>query len=626
MNYREKKTNEALLQLLHAKDHLQNLIDQRVESNERHVIESLKDNSSRFWSYVKSKLSNRQNFLEKIKSNDVIIDDPLMMAESLNEQFYKCFNKRSRNLNTINLESGSYLQGIGIQEVQFDFRIIRDIIRKIPNKRSHDYDGISYAVLKGGGDILALQLDCFFKLTFKCESIPNDRRKSIIIPLRKKTTSIDIEDFRPINITSCVYRILERSVRNTIYRYLTDNSIIKSSQHGFLKGRSTTTALLSYANEIHKSLDKNMCVDTAYFDFSKAFDSVRHDFLIEKLMNIGIHGSLLKWIIDYFSNRTQIVNVNGFKSSERKVCSGVVQGSVLGPLLFTIFVNDIDQDIKNSAILKYADDIRLYRFFKTDQPSQLQNAMLFQDDINAMIAWSLKWDLKFNISKCCVQHFGSKNVKSDYKIDDKSLQKKILEKDLGVLFPINLKFNEHIDTIVKKANRQLGIIGRVFKTRNMDTIIPLYKTFVRPILEYNSVIWSPYMEKYDHQIERIQMRMFKLMNNVRSLSYKEKLKKANLLTLRARRIKHQLMIAFKIKNNDMDLCFDDFFEENHFKKTRGNVLKLSLQKSRTKKYQNFFTCAIVKHWNKLKSSEIKVRTSNAFKASIRKYFVRAKIW
>ena len=134
------------------------------------------------------------------------------------------------------------------------------------------------------------------------------------------------------------------------------------------------------------------------------------------------------------------------------------------------------------------------------------------------------------------------------------------------------------------------------------------------------------MKKHEHKIERIQIKMCKLLDNMRSLSYKEKLKKINLLSLRARRIKHQLLTIFKIMNNDINLSFDDFFQQNNFNKTRGNIFKLTLPKIRTKTYQNFFTCAIIKHWNNLKSSEIKVRSSNSFKYSINKYFIRAKIW
>lgn len=141
------------------------------------------------------------------------------------------------------------------------------------------------------------------------------------------------------------------------------NNSINDSQHGFLRGRSTSTALLSYSNDISDSLDKGMCVDSAYFDFSKAFDSVRHDYLLQKLSNIGISGYLLKWIINYLKNRTQVVNIRGFLSNERQVSSGVIQGSVLGPLFFTVYVNDIDCYISNCTILEYADDIRIYRCF-----------------------------------------------------------------------------------------------------------------------------------------------------------------------------------------------------------------------------------------------------------------------
>ena len=295
-----------------------------------------------------------------------------------------------------------------------------------------------------------------------------------LFPLVKKPAVIDIENFRPINITSSICRVLERIIRNKIYRHLIDNNLINSTQQGFLKGRSTTTALLTYTNDIVKSLDKNMCIDSAYFDFSKAFDSVRHDFLIQKLIKIGINSSLLNWIIDYFSNRIQAVNVHGCLSSDKQVSSGVIQGSVLGPIFFTIYVNDIDHVIKSSTILKYADDVRIYRSFNSDISSQSQNEILFQNDINAFSAWSLKWGLNFNLSTCCILHFGRSYKKSDYKVFLSNMTEKILEKDLGVLFSVKLKFEKHIDAIVRKANRQLGIIVRVFKDIKLNTILSLY--------------------------------------------------------------------------------------------------------------------------------------------------------
>ena len=173
-----------------------------------------------------------------------------------------------------------------------------------------------------------------------------------------------------------------------------------------------------------------MCVDAAYFDFSKAFDSVRHDLLLQKLNDIGIRGSLLKWIINYLSNRTQKVNVNGNLSSERQVSSGVIQGSVLGPLFFTIFVNDVDDVIQKSTIIKYADDIRIYRSFKSDVQSQINSNKYLQDDINALYNWSIKWDLRFNVFMCCVLHFGRTNKKNDYKLNDILIQNKQSERQV----------------------------------------------------------------------------------------------------------------------------------------------------------------------------------------------------
>ena len=235
------------------------------------------------------------------------------------------------------------------------------------------------------------------------------------------------------------------------------------------------------------------------------------------------------------------------------------------------------------------------------------------------------WDLNFNTSKCCILHFGHSNVQSPYSINNNRLISKRCEKDLGVLFSTNFKFNEHIDTITCKANRQLGIIARVFKQRDLKTIVPLYKSFVRPFLEFNSVIWSPYLKVQVQKLERIQEKMCNLMISNRRLSYEEKLKKCKLHSLLARRIKQQLTIMFKMKFNLIDLCFEDFFLENNYRKTRGNIFKLKIPKSKTKHRLNYFTCSIVKHWNQLKSSDINVCTVASFKKNVDKYLRNKKI-
>ena len=246
--------------------------------------------------------------------------------------------------------------------------------------------------------------------------------------------------------------------------------------------------------------------------------------------------------------------------------------------------------------------------------------------MNALTAWSKTWDLKFNLSKCGVLHFGRSNFKTQYNIDDFPVESRNQEKDLGLLFSDNFSFNDHIDSLISKANKKLGIILHVFRNKNSKTLIPLYKSFVRPIFEYNSVIWSPISIKYNEKIEKVQKKMFKQMTDLRNLSYQAKLLKANLLSLHARRIQHQLVTMYKMKNGLIDLRFEDFFCFNNYNKTRGNNYKLIIPKSKLRLHKGFFTNSCVRHWNRLKSSEIEARTVGLFKKNILNYFKRANIW
>ena len=618
-DYKTFRTKETLLKFIHAKLYLQELIDKQTSIREKIIIKSLSDNPKYYWSYVNSKLNKKQNSQYTLKTGDRIVDDPNEVSETLNEFFFKSFNSEGKDIPSLNMESQS---DIKISDVDINLANVRSVIKYLPNKCSEDHNGISYTVIKGGGEVLALQLTRLFCLSFKIGQLPRDWKKSVIIPIKKKVTTNTMESFRPINITSSICRVLERIIRNSLSMFLIENCLINRSQHGFLYSRSTTSALLSYTNDLTYALDKGMCTDSAYFDFSKAFDSVRHDYLIEKLLKVGISGNLIRWIIDYLTNRTQVVKINNSFSSEKQVMSGVIQGSVLGPTFFTIFINDVDDHIKHSTVLKYADDIRLYHSCNSDSKSQTEHSALFQLDIDALASWSSLWNLKFNPLKCCVLHFGRSNMKAQYKINNLDLIKKNQEKDLGIVISDKFKFDTHIDSIVKKANKQLGIITKIFKSKSPSIIIPLYKTFVRPHLEYNSTIWSPYTKKNIKKIEKVQKRMCNIIYGARSMSYSQKLKKSNLLSLQVRRIKDQIINVYKIKHNLMDLDFDEFFSKNKYEKTRGNAFRLTFQKSKSKIRHHFFSCSVVKHWNKLKSNEINVRSLKMFKRNVLNYLRR----
>lgn len=224
-----------------------------------------------------------------------------------------------------------------------------------------------------------------------------------------------------------------------------------------------------------KFIDNEEPVDVLYMDFRKAFDSVPYKRLIHKLRELGIVGNILSWITDFLCKRQQRVCVNGVFSEWSKVTSGVPQGSVIGPILFVLFVNDIPE-IVNSQCQMFADDCKIY-----DCVNSLDNCETIQNDIHALCEWTSKWLLFFNSAKCKTLHIGRRNPDHEYTMSDKNditvvLENTDCEKDLGVHFQQNLKFSKHINTTVNKANQRVGLLKRSFKYLDRNLLLIIYKT------------------------------------------------------------------------------------------------------------------------------------------------------
>ena len=234
-------------------------------------------------------------------------------------------------------------------------------------------------------------------------------------------------------------------------------------------------------------IENGKSFDVIYTDFSKAFDSVAHNRLLQKLESIGISGDLLNWIKSFLSDRTQCVNVDGKLSKLVKVISGIPQGSVIGPLLFVIFINDMPDDVKFNFCKLFADDCKLYGIV-----DGAVNTM--QTDLTKLETWSRTWQLPFNASKCKVMHVGVNNPRTTYHLDNQALAVTRNEKDLGVIVDDAFKFHEHTASVVKKANQILGVIKKSYNTRDKTTICTLYKGLVRPHLENGNAIWGPFFQ------------------------------------------------------------------------------------------------------------------------------------
>ena len=296
--------------------------------------------------------------------------------------------------------------------------------------------------------------------------------------------------------------------------HLLNHNLLSNKQFGFLKGRSTQLQLLTFLDYVATSLEADPdggAVDTIYLDYQKAFDTVPLRRLLHKLRAYGINGKLLAWMESFLVGRTQQVSVNGTTSESRAVLSGVPQGSVLGPILFVLYINDIMDQLETNMLL-FADDSKLYNHVSINTAQE--NCSAIQRDLSRLEEWSNSWLLRFHPGKCHVLSLGE-FMKTpcrafDYQLCGQSLDHVFEERDLGVIIDSSLTFEPHIDQKINVANAFLGLVRRNFRFLDQDTLIRLYIAFVRPHLEYCHAVWSPSRASLIRKIEAVQIRALNL--------------------------------------------------------------------------------------------------------------------
>ena len=342
---------------------------------------------------------------------------------------------------------------------------------------------------------------------------------------------------------------MERIIKDQLLSYFISNSYVSPNQHAFIAHHSTATNLLECTNDWAIAFNSPNPIDIIYVDFSKAFDSIVFDKLLYKLNHYGICGNLLKWIEHFLKGRSQCVSVDGYFSAVSDVISGVPQGSVLGPVLFLIFINDIVNICASGVTIKiFADDVKLYSVITGDLAS-----LSIQNSLDNLIKWSSDWQLYINISKCNLLTISSANSHlhsliqlHDYFIDNLRLTSVDSLVDLGITMCNDLSFNSHINTIVSKSLQRSGVFFRGFTSRNLLLMRKSFITYIRPILEYDSIIWNPNSVYLIDLIENVQKKFTKRIHSICNLSYLERLEKLHLEPLELRRLRFDLVNYFKI--------------------------------------------------------------------------------
>ncbi|KAI8508803.1 hypothetical protein Bbelb_139020 [Branchiostoma belcheri] len=334
-------------------------------------------------------------------------------------------------------------------------------------------------------------------------------------------------------------------------------------------------------------LQEGKPLDVVYLDFRKAFDTVPHVRLLRKLERYGVGGNIRNWVEDFLRLRKQRVVVNGQFSSWREVKSGIPQGSVLGPILFVIYINDLPEAVA-SGIKIFADDSKLY---KTVHDKAGEDAL--QQDLNTVGEWSQAWQLLFNVTKCKVLHLGRTNLKNSY------------------------------TKAANKGNQVLGLIKRTFYNLDKDTVPTLFKTMVRPHLEYGNVIWGPHYSLDQQKVEAVQRRATKLVSGLRELPYSERLKRLRLPSLGYRRRRGDMIQVFKFLTGQERVQADNFFELAGGT-TRGHNFKLKVPLAKSRSRQHVFSVRVIKDWNSLPSTVVSSETVNQFKTRLDRHWEHLK--
>ena len=278
------------------------------------------------------------------------------------------------------------------------------------------------------------------------------------------------------------------------------------------------------------------------FDFRKAFDLVSHKKLILKLSAYGIRGNLLQLIEDFLSNRTQVTKVGFARSNLAAITSGVIQGSCLGPLLFILYINDLPSEIRPPTKLKlFADDLKIF-----DSITSLFSELNIQRNVYKVDLWSDVCDLPLSIEKCSILHLCTRSKSSSrsppaYFIKNTRLLTNSTVKDLAIIIDSQLNFNEHINTVVKKASSRASLIFKCFLSHNLQNLLKAYVVYVRPLVEYCSPVWSPHCKKYVLTIESVQRSFTKRLPGLRNLNYPQRLERLKLKSLELRRLKADLI-------------------------------------------------------------------------------------
>ena len=448
--------------------------------------------SKKAWAYIKSRRKENIGIPPLVDKNGRLCEEAQDKAEILCEQYTSVFTKDDGRVPVptvpYNLPSMPHLT--------IDANGVQKLLTEVKINKANGPDLIPNTVLKECNRELAPILTDIFRKSLRDGRLPKDWLTANVVGIYKKGPKQEARNYRPISLTSVTCKILEHILFSQIMRHYTHHSFIPKTQHGFQKGLSCDTQLVTTIEQLQKGMDQKYQQDIILLDLQKAFDKVPHRHLLKKLEASGVRGDAHEWLRTYLTCRTQRVVVDGRASQEVPVLSGVPQGTVLGPLMFLTYINDINRGISGTIKL-FADDALLFHQIRSDA-----DCVSLQNDLDTLTSWSRRWRMQFNASKCHVLQVTKKKsiITHEYYLGQEKLSVVPSHPYLGIEIDNKLSWKQQIEKTKQKSIRTLNMVRRNFTKGTTSQIRnQIFTGLVRPTLEYGCIVWDP------HQTSRIQL-------------------------------------------------------------------------------------------------------------------------
>ena len=608
----------------HAYQEMQKLIIKEMDKAYNKYISNLFEETEtsrskkQLWSFIKSRRKDHVG-IQALLHKDKIVTTAEEKAEALADQYELVFT----NEDTSHIPDKGVSPYPSMGDINVTTKGVEKLLKQLDPKKAIGPDLILTKILKDHADLIAPIMKTIFQQSLDTGIIPKDWLRANITGIYKKGNKTHTANYRPVSLTSVSCKMLEHIIFSNVMKHLSLHKILKNFQHGFREKHSCESQLLTTLEDLCHNLDEKQQTDIMILDFAKAFDTVAHQRLLKKMRYYGIRQRTCHWIEHWLTTRHQTVVVDGKNSREVHVKSGVPQGTVLGPLLFLIFINDIGDDI-TSKIRLFADDCLLYNVVETSE-----NVRNLQEDLDRLVKWAETWQMKFNPSKCYVLRVTRKKkpIMYPYTMMGVTLEAATHQTYLGVEITNDLSWNTHIKKICRKANNALNFIRRNLYDCPTNIKETAYNALVRPHLEYSSNVWDPYLQNDITSIEKIQRKAARFVTTKYrpADSPTQMMKDLHWHTLQERRFVSRQVMLYKIINKQTAVHLPDRLKQPT--RTLRNQHSYSYINIRTQSnnYKYSFFPRTIWEWNMLPSSIVNAESINIFKNALWQMITQDKI-